>query len=231
MQGYREGVRESSMKGTGRTEMGTTEQSNQSRDRRYGPSRRGGEMVKELVVPDSAYHHASASHNSQRLVATAVDGTSVPALLDTGSHQIVVRPQEIPGGVSPTAQQVNIQCVYGDKKKYPLAYVKVQQEEGPIVLLRVGVKSRLPECLIVGIDHPELEKLVQESAKGVKSWLDTAPFSQVEEEGPPAKAPESGNQLRKEKEKTQKDLSVQGLDYICDSDKNLQQEEPQFQEA
>ncbi|KAJ1142638.1 hypothetical protein NDU88_008951 [Pleurodeles waltl] len=155
-------------------------------------------------------------------------------MLDTGCYQSVLRPQDIPEGVTPKGSQMALQCIHGDKKSDPLGEVTIKQGDGSVVPLRVGVVTRLPESMIIGNDYPDQENMINESQKKEETCLNIASFAQTEEEWTNPKVCKSRNQHGKEKHKVSKALPFQREDFIWESDRNFrmaQREETQFQEA
>nr|XP_054591237.1 uncharacterized protein LOC129155100 isoform X2 [Nothobranchius furzeri] len=140
-----------------------------------------------------------------------VNGRSVEALIDTGSVQTLVERTLVPYSLVNVLDTIPIQCVHGDKRRYPTAdlYIKVQ---GQVHLLRVGVLNSLPFPVVLGSDLPILFDLIQaplNCAVVTRSQvrqkeetllpLSALPFFDAELDVQPGKLRKSRQQRRREK--------------------------------
>lgn len=78
-----------------------------------------------------------------------VNGTTLKALLDSGSDPTLVHRQFVPPNIIRARDTIPICCVYGDEKDYSTAdmYIKV---EGQTFLMNVGVADKLLYPAVLG---------------------------------------------------------------------------------
>lgn len=89
-----------------------------------------------------------------------MNGTTLKALLDSGSDQTLVHRRFVPHHIISTQDTIPICCVHGDEKRYSTAdmYIKV---DGQTYLLNVGVVDCLPFSAVLGRDLPVLFDLLE----------------------------------------------------------------------
>lgn len=97
---------------------------------------------------------------SLNMTTVEVNGKELPALIDTGSDQTLVRRQFVSPALINPCDKKSICCVHGDEKLLPTAdvYIKVK---GQTYLLDVGVADELPFPVVLGHDLPVLWDLLQ----------------------------------------------------------------------
>lgn len=95
---------------------------------------------------------------------------------------------------------IQVTCVHGEKKLYPLAEVLLDID-GESQLRKVGAVPSLPEAVLLGTDHPKFHEYLQShhSAPQEVSWLDSAPFFYEEIEETVPKPVKTRSEKRKER--------------------------------
>uniref|UniRef100_K7EZ52 Gypsy retrotransposon integrase-like protein 1 n=1 Tax=Pelodiscus sinensis TaxID=13735 RepID=K7EZ52_PELSI len=108
-------------------------------------------------------HRARENGPAKAVVEVRVEGTLVRALIDSGCSQTMVQ-ESLVKSPEPAGGPVLLQCVHGDIKAYPTAWVRVADacEER---ICRVGLAPQLAYPVILGRDWPGLRRLVQEWAQ------------------------------------------------------------------
>ncbi|XP_078020631.1 uncharacterized protein LOC144459818 [Epinephelus lanceolatus] len=96
----------------------------------------------------------------QQVTAVKINGNPAQALLDTGSEQTLIHPSLVQREGSLGKPVLDISCVHGDQKAYPMTVVYLEVA-GQTFLLSVGVVDRLAHQIILGQDLPILQELVQ----------------------------------------------------------------------
>ncbi|XP_078504379.1 uncharacterized protein LOC144762951 [Lissotriton helveticus] len=87
-------------------------------------------------------------------VSVTANGFPLLALLDSGCRQSVIKSSYVSPKQYITKGVVNIKCVHGDIRPYPIADIVIVSSAGTSPEVRVGVMDSLPEDLIIGTDNP-----------------------------------------------------------------------------
>ena len=89
-----------------------------------------------------------------------VEGVEVNCIcIDTGCSQSLERRSLLPG-VNILSERMETRCVHGDVVPYPLAMVKVVVE-GRELVIKAALAEKLPVDVLLGMDIPDLMKLVR----------------------------------------------------------------------
>lgn len=96
----------------------------------------------------------------QQTTTVKINGRKAQALLDTGSVQTLIHPTLVQQELPLDKPVLNISCVHGDCKAYPVTVVYLEVS-GQKYLISVGVVESLSFPVILGQDVPILQELVQ----------------------------------------------------------------------
>lgn len=88
-----------------------------------------------------------------------VNGAPTLVLVDTGCSQTLIRDGVVPNP-KPTEKEIQLQCIHGDTRLYPIARVKLEIAPHNAVL-QVGVIPRLAYSLILGHDWPWFKEFLR----------------------------------------------------------------------
>lgn len=127
-----------------------------------------------------------------------LNGKKRQALLDTGCHVSVVDRTLISPQQLRANEAVNVTCVHGDTKTYPVAEVLLDVSNDP-QLRTVGLIPSLPEAIIIGTDHPRFDHYLTEAQKEPNTWLNEAPVNNSEVEGEVGKERKTRSEKRRAK--------------------------------
>nr|XP_057901842.1 zinc finger protein 397-like [Doryrhamphus excisus] len=106
------------------------------------------------TVPRQEREEAQVEGKRQ-ITEVQVNGEPALALLDTGSVQTLVKSSVLKGQCQFTGPGLDISCVHGDHRIYPMAIVYIEVA-GQMYLLSVGVVENLAHQVILGQDIPVL---------------------------------------------------------------------------
>lgn len=98
----------------------------------------------------------------------SVNGQTLKALIDTGSSMSLIKRGCVPENVINYVKTISVQCVHGDKVKYPTAEVTLNVNE-KIYFVCVKVVDRLPADMVLGWDVPVLTDLLTRCDKPTKT--------------------------------------------------------------
>lgn len=96
----------------------------------------------------------------QQTTTVKINGRKAQALLDTGIVQTLIHPTLVQQELPLDKPVLNISCVHGDCKAYPVTVVYLEVS-GQKYLISVGVVESLSFPVILGQDVPILQDLVQ----------------------------------------------------------------------
>lgn len=148
----------------------------------------------------------------EQLVQIFLYGKTLPALLDTGSSQTLVRSEFIPRECVNEGATLRIKCIHGEERPYPTADVYLGIADQTF-LVTVGVVTELPYPVLIGQDIPILGDLVQQSkpcslvitrsksspCQDEENTLKDMPFVSEELEGGLVKSRKSRRERRRER--------------------------------
>uniref|UniRef100_K7EYA7 Gypsy retrotransposon integrase-like protein 1 n=1 Tax=Pelodiscus sinensis TaxID=13735 RepID=K7EYA7_PELSI len=197
-----------------------------------------GHFRRECPVMDCTFGRVMTSEAqkakplpSKVMARVKVGGRIVEALVDSGCGQTMVRADLVEGGAA-TGGPIWMQCVHGDVRPYPTAWVQIEDGRHTETW-RVALAPNLAYPALLGYDWPGLGPLLRQWGQAVTSPEDD-PGERVPEvaQGEEAQAPTSGHPTGGATpagtgEDTQlSNLEVDEGDFI-----QLQREDPSLQRA